>query len=508
MRVALYARVSSTRQKQTQTIEQQLTRLQAHVTSQSWQGADDQIYRDDGYSGASLSRPGLDRLRDRAALGELDVVLITAPDRLARKYVHQVLLIEELEHHGCRVEFLDRPMTQDPHDQLVLQIRGAVAEYERTLITQRMRRGRLMRLRAGQLLPWSTPPFGYRVAPEHPRDPAGVQVESDRVVLVQQIFAWYLEPEATLFGVAQRLTQAGIPTPFGKPHWSGATVRRILQNPVYTGLAYANRTQTVPARQRKSPLAPVGPGGSQRPRPPEEGIPIPVPAIVSEEVFDLVQEKLSHNQQGAARNNTVHDYLLRALVSCGGCHLSARARNAAGYPYYLCRGRTDSLRAVQDRCKARYIPAKPLDELVWQDLCAVLTEPAHLQAAFERAHSGQWLPQELQARQTSARQANAQLERQQQRLLEAYLAEVLDLAAFERKRNDLARRQEAVLTQQRQLEALAQQHLQLGQVAQGLEAFCAQVRAGLEQATFAQRRLLVELLIDRVIVFNGEVEIR
>lgn len=93
--------------------------------------------------GASLSRPGLDQLRDRAALAEFDRVVVTAPDRLARKYVHQVLLIEELPAHGCSVEFVERPMSQDPHDQVLLQIRGAVAEYERTLICDRMRRGRL-----------------------------------------------------------------------------------------------------------------------------------------------------------------------------------------------------------------------------------------------------------------------------------------------------------------------------------------------------------------------------
>jgi site-specific DNA recombinase len=160
MRVALYARVSTTRQAQAQTIEQQLTRLRSLVEQQGWILSNQHIYRDDGFSGASLNRPGLDRLRDAAAQAAFDAILITAPDRLARKYVHQVLLIEELEGCGCQVRFSDRPMSDDPHDQLLLQIRGAVAEYERVLITDRMRRGRLAKLRAGQLLPWSRPPYG------------------------------------------------------------------------------------------------------------------------------------------------------------------------------------------------------------------------------------------------------------------------------------------------------------------------------------------------------------
>src|SRR5215831_3034584 len=158
MRVAVYVRVSTQRQAQTQTIEQQLERLYAHIQAQGWPLAPEAMFRDDGYSGAQLARPGLDRLRDRAARADIDRVLITAPDRLARKYVHQVLLLEELERYGCQVEFLDRPMSQDPHDQLVLQIRGAVSEYERSLIAERMRRGRQAKFRAGLLLPWTRAP--------------------------------------------------------------------------------------------------------------------------------------------------------------------------------------------------------------------------------------------------------------------------------------------------------------------------------------------------------------
>ena len=175
MRVALYARVSTQRQAQADGVIQQLDRLQTHALAQGWTVAEDDIFRDDGHSGASLKRPGLERLRDRVALRALDRVLITAPDRLARHYVHQVLLLEEFTATGCQVEFLDRPMSQDPHDQLLLQIRGAVAEYERSLIAERMRRGRLRKLQAGLLLPWTKPPYGYRVDPQRPRDPAGVR---------------------------------------------------------------------------------------------------------------------------------------------------------------------------------------------------------------------------------------------------------------------------------------------------------------------------------------------
>src|SRR5215470_18117444 len=107
MRVAIYARVSTPHQAQTQTIEQQLSRLRSYIQEHGWTIDEAHIYRDEGYSGARLNRPGLDELRDRAAGAEIELVLLTAPDRLARRYIHQVLLIEELQQHGCQVQFID-----------------------------------------------------------------------------------------------------------------------------------------------------------------------------------------------------------------------------------------------------------------------------------------------------------------------------------------------------------------------------------------------------------------
>src|SRR5205814_3623304 len=180
-----------------------------------------------------------------------------------------------------------------------------------------------------------------------------------------------------------------------------------------------------------------------------------------------------------------HEYLLRALVSCGACRLGCTGRQtAAGYRYYLCRGHTDALRAPSgQRCRARYIPARQLDELVWAGLCALLTDPSQVAAALARARGGAWLPQELQARQETLRKALSQAQRQQQRLLDAYLAEVITLPELERKREELDRRCATLLAQQRQLDAIAQQRLELAGVADGIERFCQTVRAGLATAT-------------------------
>ena len=189
MSIAVYGRVSTQRQAERQTIEEQLERLQVHVGNQGWELREESIFRDDGDSGATLNRPGLDRRRDALRAADVEQVLMTDPDRLARNDVHQMVLLEQFERLGGAVEFLDRPMSQDPHDHLLLPIRGAVAEYERTLITERMRRGRQRKLQAGGLLPWTFPPSGYRVDPDRPRDPAGVHREMAEAAVVKELVA-------------------------------------------------------------------------------------------------------------------------------------------------------------------------------------------------------------------------------------------------------------------------------------------------------------------------------
>jgi site-specific DNA recombinase len=297
MRVAAYARVSTQRQAQAQTTEQQLERLRAHAATRGWALPSERVFRDDGCTGAALRRPGLDRLRDAAASAGLDRILITAPDRLARNYVHQVLLVEELQKHGAEVEFLDRPMSRDPHDQLLLQIRGAVAEYERTLITERMRRGRLRKLRAGTLLPWTRPPYGYRLDPDHPRDPAGVRLDEAEAAVVRDLFAWYADEGVTVMALVQRLGRLGIASPRGRPNWSPSALRGVLTNPIYLGQVFGNRLRTRPAESRRSALLPVGRGeGAKRVADPAEWIAVArVPAIVSQDQFDRTQERLRHN---------------------------------------------------------------------------------------------------------------------------------------------------------------------------------------------------------------------
>src|SRR5215210_3497355 len=487
MRIGIYARVSTQRQVQADGLTQQLDRLHAHALRQGWTVQAEHVFRDDGYSGASLKRPGLERLRDRAALCELDRVLITAPDRLARNYVHQVLLLEEITATGFAVDFLDRPMSQDPHDQLLLQIRGAVAEYERSLIAERMRRGRLRKLQAGVLLPWTRPPYGYCLDPDRPRDPAGVRLDPARAAVVSEMFAWYAEAGCSLFGLAKKLHRDAVAPPRGPGRWNVTTLRGILTNPVYTGEVYAGRVQE--ARGTGATATP------RRLRPRADWITVAsIPALVSQEQFDRVQDKLAQNRQFARRNNTAHPYLLRALVSCGVCGLSCLGRCLpSGYRYYCCRGKLPAHQSHREtKCPARYIPA----------------EPEAIRFALERAHGSHWLPQDLQARREALRRGQASVQQQIERLTEADLAGVVDLDEFRRRRGGLDQKGQALEAQLRQLEAQVDRQTELARVGLSTEAFCRRVRAGLDQATWEQKRQLIECLVARGVVTESQVEIR
>jgi site-specific DNA recombinase len=159
-------------------------------------------------------------------------------------------------------------------------------------------------------------------------------------------------------------------------------------------------------------------------------------------------------------------------------------------------------------CTARYAPAAALDQLVWQDLCHILRQPALITNELARAQTGEWLPQALQARRQTLKSALAQLERQQERLLEVYLAEIVGRAVFERKRQELSQAQQGLAQQLRRLEAQTQKQIAVAELSQHIEAFCQRLEPTLDHLDFAQRRQLVELLIDRVIVDDGKVEIR
>jgi len=233
MRVAIYARVSTEKQGRDQTIDSQIEALRAWAADRGHELKEEHVFIDEGYSGSRLDRPALDRLRDAAREGEFEVVAVYSPDRLARRYAYQILLLEEFRRAGCQVEFVQRPISEDPHDQLLLQIQGAVAEYERAVLAERFRRGKLQKARDGH---WTAgqAPYGYRYVPARDAVPAHLEVDEAEAEIVRMLYRWLIDERMTVRKILKRLAAGPWRPRCGKRLWSNCVVHRILSDPVYT----------------------------------------------------------------------------------------------------------------------------------------------------------------------------------------------------------------------------------------------------------------------------------
>jgi DNA invertase Pin-like site-specific DNA recombinase len=231
MRVALYARVSTEAQEARGTIGSQLEALRQRVADEGHELVDE--FCDDGHSGARLDRPGLDAMRDAAETGLLDAVWCLSPDRLARVYAYQVIVIDELARHGVSVFFHDAPpLDNDPQARLLTQVQGVIAEYERAKIAERYRRGKLWRSRTGEVIAWKCP-YGYRRIPRGADRPAHLEVYEPEAAVVRRIFEDSVHADLSIRQITRRLNQDCIPSPTGKSVWGTSTIGRILRNEAY-----------------------------------------------------------------------------------------------------------------------------------------------------------------------------------------------------------------------------------------------------------------------------------
>ena len=242
--VAAYARVSSDQQAKSGTIKSQIAALKERISADDEQIAEDMLFIDAGVSGATLIRPQLERLRDRAALGLMERLYVLSPDRLSRKYTHQVLLMEELSACGVEVVFLNHAIGTTPEEALLLQMQGMIAEYERAKIMERNRRGKLHGAKRGSVNVLSTAPYGYRyIRKQADGAPARYVIDLPQAATVRKIFHWIGVDRLSIGEVVRRLAESGIETASGKLHWDRSVVWGMLQNPAYMGRAAFGKTQ-------------------------------------------------------------------------------------------------------------------------------------------------------------------------------------------------------------------------------------------------------------------------
>jgi site-specific DNA recombinase len=512
LEVAIYARVSSDQQAERHTIDSQLGDLRARASGDGHRVRDDMLFVDNGHSGASLVRPALERLRDVASLSALDLLYVHAPDRLARSYAHQVLLLEEFARAGTRVVFLNRPIGDSPEDNLLLQLQGMSAEYERAKVLERSRRGKRQRARAGAVSALSRAPYGYRyITREAGGGAARYDIDEDAAGVVRRIFAWVAHERLTLAAVCRRLRAAGVPSPSGKAHWSRAMVHAMLLNPAYAGQALYGRRRCVPWQAPLHP--PRGHDGPPRkpfrqvPAPAEQHIGVPVPAIVDGALFAGAAERLEENRRRSRERLAGVRYLLRGLLVCRKCGYGFAGHHHRGkWRYYRCCGTDRSRYHGERRCDARLVAVEPLDGAVWAEVRRLLEDPACVLEEYQRRlDAAQASPRRLELDAVGRRLSKAR--GAIGRLVDGYAEGLIEKAEFEPRIAELRRRAAGLQAEVGALRAAEEQARSLQLVIGKLGLFAGMVRDRLEAADWPTQRDVICTLVKRIEVDDDVVRV-
>jgi site-specific DNA recombinase len=508
MKAVIYARVSTERQAERGTIGSQVEALRAHVVAAGDEVAGE--YCDDGHSGARLDRPGLDALRNAAEAGLFGVVWCLSPDRLARSYAYQVLILDELARLRVNVRFTDAPGLDehDPQARLLTQVQGVIAEYERAKIGERYRRGKLFRARAGEVIAWKAP-YGYRRVPRGPDGPAHLEMFEPEAAVVRRVFA-ERAAGTTIRQICRLLNAAAVPTPTGsRAVWGTSTLDRILRNEAYIGRVYFNRTEAVPDRR-------PGHHSRQVPRPRADWIAISCPAIIADETFEAAGKVSTDNSKWSPRRAEPGAWLLRGLVKCGPCGVGTschkmRGRNGTWHRYYYCHNH-DPLRAGgQDRrCPERNIRADALDEFVFAQVRAALLDPALLLAGEQAIAVHAPVPDDqLLAAELARLDRKLEAARSEhRRLIDLYQAGLIDMAELQRRATAITARQRELDGKRASLTAERAGLARGNRLHRGVEHFAHRVAAVIDQLDLVQQQKLLQLLIEDVQVTGWHVKIR
>jgi site-specific DNA recombinase len=516
--IAIYARVSSRQPAEGSTVESQLAALHERVAQDGFQLCEELVFVDEGYSGATLIRPGLEKLRDVAALDGIDHLYVHSPDRLARKYAYQVLLVDEFQRVGVEVTFLNRELSQTPEDDLLLQVQGIVAEYERAKIMERSRRGKRHAAQMGRAAVLSGAPYGYHYVRKDEGDgQARYEIVPEEAHIVRQIFHWIGVERLSIGEVCRRLQQSGVPTRTGKDYWDRTVVWGMLKNPAYKGTAAFGKTRVGPMQPRlraqrgcsPQPRRPI----STNDMPAEEWLLIPVPAIVDDAVFEAVQAQLQENRQRARQRKRGARYLLQGLLVCAQCKYAyygkpvsnkAAKGKTRDYAYYRCVG-TDAYRFGGERvCDNMQVRTDFLDQMVWQEVRALLEEPQRLEQEYQRRLQ---VPdgdgQDLVAIQTQIVKVRKGITR----LIDSYTEGFVEKQEFEPRISRLRQRLRDLETQQQEITDEQARQAELRLVIAGLENFAATVKDHLDEVDWLTKRELIRTLVKCVEIGKDDVQI-
>jgi site-specific DNA recombinase len=507
MRAALYERVSTDQQAEHYGIASQDWALKQRAQERSYilvHDRDKDAFVDDGYSGSDLERPALTRLRQAVNEGRVDVILCYDPDRLSRSLSDLLLLTDEFGQAKTRLEFITQELDASPEGKMFFAIRGAVAEYERAKIRERTIRGRLQKARQGKVISRAAAPFGYRYDPAT----STLVVNEEEAKVVRLAFYLYTNERLSLVQLADRLNRMGMARPRGGQRWRSSQMGRMLRNQTYAGTLWQNRWRM----ERMNRGSRQKSCTSMIERPKEEQIPVAVPAIVTQELFNATQKRLEENLR-LARRNTKREYLLSGLLK-HACGSRMRGRSLGAYTYYLCY-KTQKFKApINDNgepqtCPCKWVNGKDLEAAVWQKVTGLLQQPALLQSELENLMRPDSATREaLQNELAEVEKRLEELPKEERRLVEGYrrgfYADFMMREEMERVHDEQTKLQ----CRRRELE-LRIAHLDNVISYKGqIQKLAERLSQGLDSMDFEQRRELLRLIVDEVLYDDGHVTIK
>ena len=494
MNPASYARVSTERQEQEETIQSQLFELQERAQADGAENCP--VFTDEGYGRDELARPALDKLRDLAAAGEIDRVYIQSPDRLASG-AKLVLLVQEFHDLGVDVVFLKGAVDDSPEGKLLLHMQGAIGEYEKTKIAERTRRGKLFWANQGSLVSGSHS-YGYNFVKRNGSARATMEINEFEAGIVREMYRLLVDDRLSTRAIAKELNDRDIPTAQGGSHWHPTTVCRILQNPVYKGTFMYQRTRAVePSFRRKVDRYNRRKTGRQ-PRPADEHIAVAVPPIVDEERWDEAQAQLARNSKNARRNNTRHRYLLRGLIKCPRCGANYTGAASRGKRRYRCSNQDAVVAGEHKKCSPGSLSADPVENAVWDLVSDVLRRPDFVESEFRRRLESTDASSGLELEEKRLQQGLKTVKRRKDRLTDAYQAEVLDLERFGEGMRKLDAQEKETSRQLLNIEKTRKREVDQADALRQLEVFCSRVSTGLDLLDWSGQRQLLELLVERI----------
>src|SRR6516164_1507409 len=513
---AIYARVSSEQQREEHTIASQTAALIEFAKSRELEVPKEWVFEDEGYSGATLERPGLERVRDLAAEGQIQAVLAYAPDRLSRKYAYQILLIEELARHGVETLFVKAPQGASAEDQLLVQFQGMIAEYERAQILERSRRGKRHRARTGEISVMSGAPYGYRYLRKTDEAPGSYAVIEAEARVVQGIYDMYTVEGLSIGAIARRLNDERVPTRKNSARWERSVIWAVLRNSAYRGVACFGKTRAAPRTRITRPLRLRGgiskrnSAGHERPR--EEWIEIPVPAMVTEESFARAQELLQENKI-RARRRTITPSIVQGLVSCQKCGYAfsrtSTITSARKLHYYKCIGSDGWRKLGGPVCdNARFVRQDLLDQIVWAEVLRLLEDPTLIQQELDRRLAAARSSDPTKQREQSLRRELTRVGKSLERLLTAYQEELLSLEQLRERVPSLRQREQALRAELQAVVDQAGDRAKFLHLAETTAAFLGRLHDSANTLDVIERQRIVRLVVKEILIGDDNIVIR